>query len=408
MYPMLKNMNQGLRKHVLGFAGKLIEIPSISQQEGAVADQVEATMKALEYDDVFRDDSGNVIGVLHGNESEPTVLLNSHMDTVQPIKELWEGDPYQPRIEGSRLFGLGTSDCKGGLAAQVYAGGLLKRSLLPLKGNLVVAATVSEANGLSVGVRALMEKTLPELGLKPAYAILGEPTDLNLYYGHDGWLDIELRVESENPFHVDDAAQAIYLDLDATAPSYGGDSDREVINLHKPFFQNTDRSRKATIRMRRRLAASDNAATILAQVRRHAAVVADRTATVALDVVAPEEPHQLYNGRTVSVQRITHAWATDPFHPLVDRARQALAAAGCAVNVGRWKLGRLGMGTCGGVLTREFGIPCIGYGPGNEAAAHAFNEYVDIEKLCEAVYGTASIVHGLIGIPIFGWTSDEI
>jgi len=66
------------------------------------------------------------------------------------------------------------------------------------------------------------------------------------------------------------------------------------------------------------------------------------------------------------------------------------------------------MGTAGGVLTRDFNIATVGYGPGEEAMAHSPNESIDLNKLSECVYGTAAIVHSLIGIPVFGWTSDEI
>jgi acetylornithine deacetylase len=66
------------------------------------------------------------------------------------------------------------------------------------------------------------------------------------------------------------------------------------------------------------------------------------------------------------------------------------------------------MATAGGVLTKEYSIPTIGYGPGNEDVIHAPNEFVEVDKISEAVYGTASIVHSLIGVPVFGWTSDSI
>ena len=75
---------------------------------------------------------------------------------------------------------------------------------------------------------------------------------------------------------------------------------------------------------------------------------------------------------------------------------------------GKWQLGRSGMGTAGGVLVKEFDVPTIGYGPGLEEQAHAADECVEMDKLAEAVYGTALIAHSLIGVPVFGWTCDEI
>ncbi len=53
------------------------------------------------------------------------------------------------------------------------------------------------------------------------------------------------------------------------------------------------------------------------------------------------------------------------------------------------------MGTAGGVVTREFGIPTISYGPGEEEQAHQCDESVRIPALVEAVYGTATLMHGL-------------
>jgi acetylornithine deacetylase/succinyl-diaminopimelate desuccinylase-like protein len=105
---------------------------------------------------------------------------------------------------------------------------------------------------------------------------------------------------------------------------------------------------------------------------------------------------------------VADAWTIDPFHPFMDRIRQTLTAAGCAFKPGKWRLSRLRMGTCGHVLSREFAVPTVGYGPGGERQAHAPAEYVELAKLAEAMYGTAAIVYSLVGIPVCGWTSDEI
>jgi len=90
-----------------------------------------------------------------------------------------------------------------------------------------------------------------------------------------------------------------------------------------------------------------------------------------VDVAIREETQRLYNGTTTIVRHVTHAWETDPFNPLLHAARDALVAGGCEAKPGKWKLGRLGMATGGGLLVNDFGVPTIGYGPGDEAVAHA-------------------------------------
>jgi acetylornithine deacetylase/succinyl-diaminopimelate desuccinylase-like protein len=406
MYTLLRRKNQGLKDDVLEFTRDLVRTPSESLAEGELASTVETRMKEVGWDKVFRDDAGNVVGVMLGLEAQPTVLLNCHMDTVAHDQEgEWGESPYSGRMEGAWIHGLGAADCKGGLAAQIYAGALLKRSLLPLRGNIVMAATAAEENGLSIGVRALIEKTLPELDLKPDFAILGEPTGLGLYYGHDGWLEMEIRVEGANPFHVDDAARAI---VDDFRSGDGGDADSESQSSRRPRFEETGGLRRATIMVNRRLHADEDAASVVGQTRRAAIVAAQSSGSVAVEVLVRQDNQKLYTGQTTLVKHVTHSWTTDPFHPFLERARQSLSAAGCQARPGKWQLGRLGMGTAGSVLMGEFGVATIGYGPGEETFAHTTSERVDSAKIVEAVYGTAAIAHGLVGIPTYGWTSDEI
>ncbi len=408
MYKILQDKMHSLQGEAVDFAQQLVRTESPSLNESKVGDLVESAMQAQGYHKVFRDDFGNVVGLLSGVRQAPTILLNCHMDTVAPSDN--EKDPLSGKIADGRLYGLGSADCKGGLAAQIFAGSLLKRSLLPLKGNLIVAATTAEENGLSIGLRGLIESTLPDLGLKPDFVMLGEPTDLGLYYGHDGWMELDVRVEGLNPFEVDDAVNAIVGDLgQGSVRSVDGRLQREMLKVSELDFRNGKGGRSASLRLARRMEADEDIENVLGEVQKGMAKVAGSAGgQVAVDVMVRQEKHRLYTGKVNVVRHVTRAWCTDPFHPMLDRARQALEAAGSPVKPGKWQLGRLGMGTAGSVLVNEYKIPTVGYGPGLETQAHAPGEYVELAKLSAALYGSAVIAHSLVGIPVCGWTSDEI
>ncbi len=403
MYDLLKSKLEGVQPELLAFAQELLRTRSVSRDEAGAASLVAQQMRAIGFDSVTTDNFGNVVGVLHGVEDGPNLLLTSHLDTVQP-DDSWAGAALSGRIEDGRLYGLGAADCKGGVAAQIFSAALLRRSLLPLRGNLIVAATVAEDNGLSVGTRGLIEFTLKEMGLSPTYAVLGEPTDLGLYYGHDGRAEFDIHLRSANPFHVADAVDLVANGMRTTDP---GAAVQDML-LGKPRFADGPGFRSATIAMERRLGVDDAVDGVAGRLRQEAERLAQLAGAVQVDVAVREHTQALATGVVMTVKRVTHAWSTDPFSPLLTRARQALSAAGCAVRPGKWKLSRLGMGTSGGLLSNEFKIPTIGYGPGREEDAHIESESVEVAKLVECTYGTAALAHGLVGIPVFGWIPDEI
>lgn len=411
LYDVLRARTDGVKANAIAFAQKLVQARSLSYQEADVAALVEREMRNVGLDHVARDAFGNVVGVVHGREADPVVLLNCHMDTAHPGDErAWTTSMTSGHIDGGRLYGLGAGDCKGGLAALVYAAALLKRCMLPMRGSLVVAGTVAEEDGGSVGMRHLLGYTLPKLELKPSYALLGEPTGLDLYYGHDGWAEFEIVVEGDDAAHVENAAWEIFKDFDAFHRCAERPEAPEAARTEPPVFHQDRGNRRATIALNRRMATSEEASNVVAQMKHHAAraVQVAGAEEVQVQVAVKEECQRLYTGRTTVVRRVTHAWSTDPFDALVDKARGALAGAGLAARPGKWRLGRLGMGTAGGVLVNEHGIPTLGYGPGNENLIHAPNEYVEVDKIVEAVYGTAAIVHSLAGVPVFAWTAEEI
>jgi acetylornithine deacetylase/succinyl-diaminopimelate desuccinylase-like protein len=362
-------------------------------------------MNTLGFDRVFADELGNVVGIMHGIEEGPTLMLSSHLDTVGTGNlATWNESPWSGRIEGGRLHGLGAADCKGGLAAQVFAAGLIKRSLLPLRGHLIVAGTVLEENGVSIGMRGLVSHTLKDLGLRPDYAVLGEPTDLGLFYGHDGRAELEITVRGINPFRVTDAAELVSRALDEP----GDEGGIEETAVGDTRFEDGPGFRQAVISLERRLGSNDSVNSLISRMRGEAVRAASSAGAVDVEVCVRERSEILPSGLVVNAKRITQAWSTDPFSPLISRSRQALSAAGCEVKPGRWKLARLGMGTAGSLLVNEHGIPTVGYGPGHEEQAHREGESVAISKLVDCAYGTAAIAHSLVGVPVFGWIPDSL
>ncbi len=73
-----------LKDSSVGFCRKLIMTPSISGNEKTVADLYLKEMEKLGYDSYFRDEGGNVIGIIRGIEDGPTIMYNSHLDHVDP------------------------------------------------------------------------------------------------------------------------------------------------------------------------------------------------------------------------------------------------------------------------------------------------------------------------------------
>jgi acetylornithine deacetylase/succinyl-diaminopimelate desuccinylase-like protein len=105
---------------------------------------------------------------------EPSLILNAHLDTKPPGNAAeWETPPYDPVVRDGRLFGLGSTDMKGSVAAMIHAGAALAEAA-ELRGTLKVVLSADEEAGSAHGVRFLAET-----GAVSADAVLvGEPTGL--------------------------------------------------------------------------------------------------------------------------------------------------------------------------------------------------------------------------------------
>jgi acetylornithine deacetylase len=128
----------------------------------------------------------NVVGVLKGAGGGPTLMLNGHLDTVGI--DYMEIPPLDPVVRDGKLYGRGSCDMKGGLAAMLAATKAVVDSGVQLKGDIIVAGVCDEEYA-SIGTERLAKE------FKADAAIFGEPTQLQVIIAHKGfaWIDIETR-----------------------------------------------------------------------------------------------------------------------------------------------------------------------------------------------------------------------
>jgi acetylornithine deacetylase/succinyl-diaminopimelate desuccinylase-like protein len=189
---------------------ELIRIPSLSREEGRTAGLL---YDFLESRGVAPHRNGNNVWAVnrHFDPGKPTILLNSHHDTVKPNPQ-YTRDPFDPAVASGKLFGLGSNDA-GGCLVSLLGAFLHFYDRSDLGYNLLVAATAEEEISGKNGIESLLP-LLPVLDC----AIVGEPTGMNLAVAEKGLMVLDVvaygraghaaREEGENALYkaMDDIA----------------------------------------------------------------------------------------------------------------------------------------------------------------------------------------------------------
>jgi acetylornithine deacetylase len=172
-----------LYNEALNLLQGLISIQSFSREEDQTAEIINAFF--IKHGISTYREKNNVWAFnRHYNPKLPTILLNSHHDTVKPNKG-WIKDPFLPQVEDGKLFGLGSNDA-GGCLVSLIATFLHFYPQENLSYNLVLAATAEEeVSGLNG-----LELIFPELG-NIEFAIVGEPTEMHLAVAEKGLIVLD-------------------------------------------------------------------------------------------------------------------------------------------------------------------------------------------------------------------------
>ena len=380
--PVLRSANE-LRAAVADFASRLIQAESLSCDEGRVVDVIRSEMLGVGFDEVSTDALGNVIGRIGSGRTK--IAMDAHIDTVDVgSPTLWERNPFSGDIDETWVYGRGASDQKSGMASMIYGMKILKDLDLLGDFTVYVVGSVMEEDCDGLCWRHLID----EHGLEPDWVVVTEPTSRRINRGQKGRIEFRIRTSgvAAHASAPERGENAVYSMAKIVA-----EIERLNSTLHvDPFLgkgtivvseiASVSPSVNAVpdqceIHIDRRLTAGETRESALEEI----ATLLDRVGVMA-EVIELQYDEASYTGLRYPTEKYFPVWVLDERHPIVDAAAETYRRVFAADPI----ISHWDFSTNGTVINGVYGIPVVGFGPGDEKYAHAPNEKVAIDDLVAA------------------------
>lgn len=389
----IKERAEQLRDYTAENLSKLVKTKSYSSREEDVCRLIVDLCKEAGFDEVKVDRLGSVVGrVGYGPK---TIAFDAHIDTVEVgnIKN-WDFDPFSGEIRDGKVFGRGTSDQKGGAASMITAGRILKELNYGGDYSVFFTFTVMEEDCDGMCWKYLIE----EENFRPDLVVSTEPTSCRLYRGHRGRMEIRIILKGISchgsapergvsaAYKAARAALAIEklnADLQPDAERFLGKGTITVSQMDVKGPSQCAVADYAMIYCDRRLTWGEDADLAISQVKKY---VAEATGDREEDIIVEMPNYEKigWTNQPYSQELYFPTWKIDATHPLVQAGVSSYRALyGSEPVVDKWTFSTNCVATTG-----RHKIPAIGFGPGDEAQAHAPNEMTRVEDLviCSAFY----------------------
>ena len=379
------------KEQLVQFAQALVQHPSLSGEERAVADRVQAEMQALGFTSITVDANGSVVGMIDGAYPGPTLLLDAHIDTVGIAPGVpWSQEPHGGRVMNEAIYGRGTADMKGALAAMIHAAAAVDRT--KLYGRIAVSATTLEEVLEGVTLRTVMDQVHPD------FVVIGEATNLNLNRGGRGRAEVHLSTigrpaHSSSP-HLGRNAVLDMMKVIATIETLTLPTEplmgpaimalTDIISEPYPGYSVIPSLCKVTYD--RRLLPGETPADVLAAITEHPAL---QGLPLQAQIAAGE--HLAYTGTTLRADKFFPAWIFPESHPFVASALAGLHEAGLQPQISAYRFCTNGAYSAG-----IAGVPTIGFGPAKESDAHVVDERILLSDLFAAAQGYLGIIEAVL------------
>ncbi|MFQ5747450.1 MAG: YgeY family selenium metabolism-linked hydrolase [Gemmatimonadota bacterium] len=372
---------RGHEEDIVRFLREMIAIPAESRHEEERCRRVLAEYERLGFDEAFFDGLGNVVARI--GDGPLKILMDGHIDCVgvgDPAA--WDFDPFRGKLEDGKVWGRGAVDELPAIACMAYGAKILRDRGLPPGVTIYLSATVMEEDCDGYCLLHLIEKE----GIRPDVVVVGEPTDLKVYRGHRGRMEVTIttRGVSVHGAHCERGVNALY----AMAPII---SDIEALNgrlrdhdflgkgtVTVSFIECTSPSLNAVpdsarIYLDRRLTVGETVERALEELRSLPHIGEAEVELLAYDATS-------WRGERARQDKYFPTWILPEEHPLVAGVSEAAAAVlGAPPEVFRWVFSTNGVASMG-----RLGIPTVGFAPGLEELSHSTDEWVAVDDLVRA------------------------
>ncbi len=381
VYKKINELAEKYRDYTAQNLSNLVKIKSLSMQEKEVQIELKRQMEEAGFDEVRVDGLGNVIGRI-GN-GKKIIAIDGHMDTVDMGNmDNWDFDPLSGDIKDGYVFGRGSVDQEGGPAAAVTAGRILKEMGFDRDITLYVVGSVMEEDCDGLCWKYIVE----EDKIKPDFAISTEPTNLNIYRGHRGRMEIRvtfsgISCHGSAPERGDNAiykASRAALEIEKLNERLAYDEFLGKGTVTISEFKSGSPSLCAVsdyahLHLDRRLTWGETKESAVKEVEEVVGQFGGKVEVLYYEETA-------YTGLKYGMEKYFPTWKIPEDHPVVQTGVKAFKGLfDKDPVVDKWTFSTNGV-TMNGI----YGIPMIGFGPGNEVLAHAPNEKVPVDDLVKA------------------------
>ena len=381
IFQKINELSEKYSNHTAQNLARLVKIKSLSTQERDVQLELKRQMEEAGFNEVKIDGLGNVIGRI--GTGKKILAIDGHMDTVDiGNSDNWNFDPLGGEIKNGFVHGRGSVDQKGGPAAFVTAGRILKELGFNKDLTIYFVGSVIEEDCDGLCWKYIIEKDK----IKPDFVISTEPTNLNVYRGQRGRMEMQVHFYgvSSHGSAPERGKNAIYmaskvaLEIEKLNEKLKGDeflgkgsiTITEIISKSPSLCAVSDYAR---IHIDRRLTTGETRETAVKEIEK---LIEGYNSKVELLNFSGKA----YTGLEYGMEKYYPTWTVPLKHELVQTGVNAYKKLfGKEPLVDKWTFSTNGIMTCG-----VYGIPTIGFGPGNEVLAHAPDEKVPISDLVAA------------------------
>ncbi|WP_070001100.1 YgeY family selenium metabolism-linked hydrolase [Cellulosilyticum sp. I15G10I2] len=394
-------MKEERLQEVIKVCQEIISIPSYSGHEGDVVNLLEEILKSYGFNEVIIDEYGSIIGKLTGKQKGPKILLDAHIDTVVvPDPSKWHYDPFGGVLEEGRIYGRGTTDMKGALAAMIIAASYFSRELnYDFAGEIYVAGVVHEECFEGIAARSISKR------IKPDYVIIGEASELNIKCGQRGRAEIVVETygkpaHSANP---ETGINAVYK-MTQLIPKINQIPYKIDPILGKGILELTDIIStpypgasvvpdKCRVTYDRRLLVGEAKEEVLAPLQAVIEELEKENPDFKAVVKYAVGEEKCHTGGIITGERFFPAWRFEEKDDFVQAALKAAKQVKEDAIVTQYSFC-----TNGSHYAGEAGIKTLGFGPSKENLAHTIDEYVEVSELIGACHGYVLILKELQAI----------